>query len=153
MRSGPAPKVAPPAIPLTLVDAPTQRLWAVSSVAAVQAYKLFFLTTLTLTGEASDTLAASSSSTPLFVAPEAVAVLLHPLFAYAVLLDLAIVATLAFLRIPRLAFPKVVWIGIAVTAALLDWIFLGGWRSLGGLITLVPLVGPLTRGVASLGGE
>lgn len=157
-RSGPgvptaAPaKVVPPVIPLSLVDAPTQRLWAVSSIAALQAYKLFFLSTLKLSGEAAETL--SGGGAPAFAAPlGAVALLLHPLFAYAVLLDLAIIATLVYLRIPRLAFAKAVWIGVLVAVAVLDWLFLGGWRTLGGLIGYLPLIGPLTRGVASIGGE
>lgn len=96
----------PPLIPLTVVDAPTQRLWAVSGLVLAQSYKLYLL----LTSEA-------SLSTSL-------------------LLDLGVILALSRLRIPRLDYSDAKWTTIGITLALLDWLLLGGWRTALNLIGL-----------------
>lgn len=103
----------PPLIPLTVLDAPSQRLWAVSIVGAVQAYKLY---TIFSAG---------------------------PSLSLALLLDLSIILSLSKLRIPRLDFHDAIWASIGLAAALTDWMILGGWDTvlpflgLGGLTSWV----------------
>lgn len=90
----------PPLIPLDIVDAPTQRLWAVSIAAAVQAYKIYT-----------------------FFLPDAS-------LSLALLLDLALVLSLARLRIPRLQYSDAAWAVIGFAVGAIDWIILGGWSAL-----------------------
>ncbi|CAO1627290.1 unnamed protein product [Sympodiomycopsis kandeliae] len=113
--AAPTPKAPPsvaassgrsPLIPLTVVDAPSQRLWAVSGLVLVQSYKLYLL----LTPEASLSLS--------------------------LLLDLGVILVLSRLRIPRLDFSDAKWSTIGIALALLDWLLLGGWRSALNLIGL-----------------
>ncbi|CAO1630596.1 unnamed protein product [Parajaminaea phylloscopi] len=104
----------PPLIPLDYIDAPTQRLWAVSLAAATQSYKLYT-----------------------FLTPSAS-------LSLALLLDLALVLCLARLCIPRLDFTDAVWVGIACALGFLDWILLGGWDTLLPLLGLGGITGWLS---------
>ncbi|PWN28104.1 hypothetical protein BDZ90DRAFT_271228 [Jaminaea rosea] len=90
----------PPLIPTSVVDAPTQRLWAASLTAAIQAYKLYS-----------------------FFSPDAS-------LSHALLVDLALVLALSRLRIPRLDFIDAKWAIIGALLAAFDWLALGGWHTL-----------------------
>lgn len=98
-RTAPPPPV--PLIPLTIVEAPIQRLWALSAAVAVQAYKFYLL----------------------ILVPEA------PL-SQALLIDLATILVFSRLRIPRLSLSDFQWAFLGALTALLDYTLAGGWRTL-----------------------
>lgn len=107
--ASPSPGISqpPPLIPLTVIDAPTQRIWASSIIVAAQAYKLYIF------------LASSS-----------------PSLSFALLIDLALVLSLSRLRVPRLNFTEARWAAIGAISAGISWTCLGGWRLLLSLIGL-----------------
>jgi nucleoporin POM152 len=124
-KPGVAPAAAsplPPLIPISLIDGPAQRLWAVSAIGAVQAYKFFIL------------FASEDSSASL---------------SFALLIDLALLLALSRLRIPRLDFLDGKWVAIGALAGLVDWLLMGGWRTMLSLLGM----GALSSWLAALFGD
>lgn len=125
--SAPVPVRPPPSpalIPLTRLDAPTQRLYAASAFVALQALKVYLL--------------VAQATAPLGTS---------------LLLSLGFLAALARLRIPRLDYARSRWQLLFLLFAGSDWLLCGGWRSVPGLLASAPIVGPLSAQVGYLGGE
>lgn len=112
----------PPLIPISLIDGPAQRLWAVSAIGAVQSYKFFILFT------------TEDSSASL---------------SFALLIDLALLLALSRLRIPRIAFSDGQWAAIGALAGLVDWLLMGGWRTMLSLLGM----GALSSWLAAFFGD
>ncbi|PWN88247.1 hypothetical protein FA10DRAFT_268452 [Acaromyces ingoldii] len=111
------PATAGPLISLSFIDAPTQRVYAASIFVALQTYKVVQLLSFIFSPS------------------------LFSLLGTFVLIDLAFVAVVSRLRIPRLDLSRAKWTIVFGLLASTDWIVLGGWRVLLSSLTYVPLLG------------
>ncbi|TIA87288.1 hypothetical protein E3P99_03255 [Wallemia hederae] len=106
------PRAAPdsPRIPLSIFNAPSQRLLALSAAAALQAYKL------------SKSLSLWSTHSQTRVLDSEIA-----LYRWSII-DLLAILFVWWLRIPRLRFHKSIWIAAIVVFCALNWVLFASWK-------------------------
>lgn len=110
-----------PLIPLSVIDAPSQRVYIASAFIAIQTYKLY-------------SFSASIWSEEEFA-----------LLGTFLLLDLVFVVTVSRLHTPRFDYTRSRWFIIFGFLAWIDWTFTGGWRIILSVLANLPILGWLAN--------
>lgn len=110
-----------PLIPLSVVDAPSQRVYIASAFVAIQTYKLY------------------SFSASIWADDD------FALLGTFLLLDLLFVVAVSRLRTPRFDYTRSRWIVIFTLLASTDWILTGGWRVVLSIMGSLPVLGWLAN--------
>ena len=110
-----------PLIPLSVVDAPSQRVYIASAFIAIQTYKLYSFSALIWTNDD------------------------FALLGTFLLLDLLFVVAVSRLRTPRFDYTRSRWIIIFALLASSGWILTGGWRVILSITINIPVLGWLAN--------
>lgn len=110
-----------PLIPLSVVDAPSQRVYIASAFIAIQTYKLYSFSASIWTNDD------------------------FALLGTFLLLDLLFVVAVSRLRTPRFDYTRSRWIIIFALLASSDWIITGGWRVILSITINIPVLGWLAN--------
>ncbi|UZJ56926.1 hypothetical protein CBS101457_006246 [Exobasidium rhododendri] len=105
-------------IPLSLVDAPTQRVYLASAFLLLETYKLYQIFASFYSEDSSWTLLGSF-----------------------LLLNLVLVTAASRLKVPRLDYSRAKWTILFALIGAVDWVSCGGWRTAVSLLQWVPVLG------------